>query len=108
MHRDAGVYPAWKDRNGHRASRRWGDPLLITLESREDEEDQAEHEGHVDAAMGSFAQQTESCRVVMEERERQQQARDEPGGPRRQRAEAHLGIEFFLETAVLDDHIGFG
>jgi hypothetical protein len=58
--------------------------------------------------MGGFAQQSESGRVVVKERESQQKACHQPCGPRRQRPEAHLGIELLLEAAVLDDYVGIG
>ena len=56
--------------------------------------------------MSGLRQQAEARRVVVEARQRQKQAGHEPCGSRRQRPELHLGIEFLLEAAVLDDHVG--
>ena len=44
------------------------------LRGGEDEEDQPEHEGEMDAAMGRLAQQPEAGRVVVEHRQREEQA----------------------------------
>ena len=67
----------------------------------EDQEDQAQHQGHVDAAMRLLAQQAEARRVEMEERQRQQQAADDPGAADAERTKAHLGVELALELGRL-------
>ena len=53
--------------------------VVAALREREDEEDQAEHEGQVDAAMHRLLQEPEAGRVVVEERERRRAARRRAG-----------------------------
>ena len=70
---------------------------LALLVPGEDQEDQAEHEGEMDAAVGGLGQQAEARGVVVEAREREQQRRHDPARSRQQRAKAHLRIELRLE-----------
>ena len=57
----------------------------------------------MDAPMGGLAREPEPGRVVVEHRQREEQAGDEPGGARPERPEPHLGIELLLEAAGLRD-----
>ena len=70
---------------------------IAALAGREHQEDQAEHESQVHAAVRGFAQQPEAGRVVMEERERDQQHLHDHRGRRHGRSKTHLGIELLLE-----------
>src|SRR5690606_14214677 len=89
-----------RDAAGTPPSRR-REPLLVDLAGGEDEEDEADDEGHVDAAMRRLAQETETGRVVMECRQREEQPRDQPRPTRLEGAEAHLRIELLLERPAL-------
>ena len=71
--------------------------LVGAAARREDEEDQAQHEGDVNAAVGGLGQQAEAGGVVVEAGEREQETGDDPPGRRQQRAELHLRIELGLE-----------
>ena len=82
-------------------ARAGGRIVVVPLREREDEEDQPEHEGEVDAAVHGLLQEAEAGRVVVEDRERDQQRADELSGERRERAEADLGIELLFELAGL-------
>ena len=92
-----------------RSQARGGDALSCRASSREDEEDQAEHEGDVDAAMGGLPQQAEAGRVVVEAGQRRTAAPATiHAGRRQQRPEPHLGIELLLELRIVDDRAGIG
>ena len=69
----------------------------------EDEEDEAEHERQMHAAMRDLAQQTEAGRVVVEERQDQQQPAHEHPRPARHLAELHFRIELFLQAGEFVD-----
>jgi hypothetical protein len=84
------------------------DRRVVDPARREDQEDQAEHEGHVDAAVGALAQEPEAGGVVVEQRQREEQPRHDPPGRRRQRAEAHLRIELLLEALRVGERVEFG
>ena len=58
-----------------------------------DQEDQAQHQGEVDAPMGRIAQQPEARGVVVKGREPDQQGADDPGRRRGERPEAGLRVE---------------
>ena len=77
------------------------DPGLIGFARGEHQKDQAEHEGHVDAAMRGLAQQAETGGVVVEGGEHQEQARNDPGRAGAEGPEAHLGIELLLECPAI-------
>src|SRR3546814_10825475 len=67
----------------------------------EDQEDQTQNEGEVNAAMEHFRQEAEAGGIIVEDRQDDEQAADQPGGKRRQRPEAQFRIELFLEFARL-------
>jgi hypothetical protein len=73
---------------------------------REDEEDKAQHEGDVNAAMDRLRKKAEACRVVMEAGQREQESSHQPGGPRQQRAELHFRIELGLELLQIHRQLG--
>ena len=80
------------------------DCVVLAPERGENQEDQANDEGHVDAAMGRLRQQAEACRVVMEKRQCQQQGGDKPGSLGQQRPERHFRVQLGFDFL----QIGFG
>ncbi|MNX90665.1 hypothetical protein D3C86_1227240 [compost metagenome] len=71
--------------------------LIVGLGKAEHQEDQAQHECQMHAAVRGFAQQAEPGRVVMKEGQRDEQARHDPGGCLVQRPEADFGVVLFRE-----------
>jgi hypothetical protein len=61
------------------------------------QEDEAEYEREVDAAMRRLAQEAEAGGVVVEARQHDEQRADDEGRRRHERPEPHLGIVFLLE-----------
>ena len=78
-----------------------GRPVIAALGKGEDQEDQAKHEGEVDAPVHRLLQEAESGSVVVEQRQHDEQRANELAGRGRERAEADLGVELLLELAGL-------
>ncbi len=80
---------------------RLGRLRVVHLPHREDEEDEAQHERDMNAAVGRLGQKAKTGRVVVKAGEREEQSPDQPSGGRQQRAKPHLGIELLLELLDL-------
>jgi hypothetical protein len=64
---------------------------------RENEEDQPQHEGNMDATMHHFGEQAKSGRVIVKAGQREQKPRHQPSGPRQQGPELYVRIVLGLK-----------
>src|SRR3546814_890052 len=74
---------------------------VAALQRRKDEENQSEHEGEMDAAVNGLLQEAEAGGVVVEERQHEEAAADDPADGWPQRPEADFQVELLLELARL-------
>ena len=76
-------------------------PPLPSPGAREDQEDQRQHEGHMDAAMQRLLEEAEAGGPVMEDRQREKRGRHQRRHAVGDRPESHLRVEALLQLPGL-------